>query len=110
MPPTLSLVLNTDIVLYLITHPESADSHTMVMGAMVLPEAMENPMFDRLMQINQEGVQDIVAQDLHVDELVQAGAEIENSPRADAYSWQEGAQRQFNVWLGGPLPRRLGSP
>ena len=32
VPPTLSLVLNTDIVLYLITHPESADSHTMVMG------------------------------------------------------------------------------
>ena len=98
VPPTLSLVLNTDMVLYLITHPESADAHTMVMGALVEPSAMQNPMFDRLMQINQDSVQEIVSQDLHVDELVQQGLKSKFAPRG-RYSWQEGAQRQFNVWL-----------
>lgn len=98
VPPTLSLVLNTDMVLYLITQPESAESHTMVMGALVAPAAMENPMFDRLMQINQESVQEIVSQDLHVDEMVQQGLRSKFAPRG-RYSWQEGAQRQFNVWL-----------
>ena len=81
VPPTLSLVLNTDMVLYLITHPESADAHTMVMGALVEPSAMQNPMFNRLMQINQDSVQEIVSQDLHVDELVQQGLKSKFAPR-----------------------------
>jgi phenylpropionate dioxygenase-like ring-hydroxylating dioxygenase large terminal subunit len=98
IPPTLSLVLNTDMVLYLIMQAESADSHSMVMGSLVAPEAMENPMFDRLMQINQDSVQEIVSQDLHVDELVQQGLKSKFAPRG-RYSWQEGAQRQFNVCL-----------
>jgi hypothetical protein len=98
VPPTLSLVMNTDVVLYLIMQAESADHHSMVMGALVTPEAMENPMFDRLMKINQESVQEIVSQDLHVDELVQQGLKSKFAPRG-RYSWQEGAQRQFNVWL-----------
>jgi phenylpropionate dioxygenase-like ring-hydroxylating dioxygenase large terminal subunit len=98
IPPTLSLVLNTDMVLYLIMQAESADDHSMVMGSLVAPEAMENPMFDRLMQINQDSVQEIVSQDLHVDELVQQGLKSKFAPRG-RYSWQEGAQRQFNVWL-----------
>lgn len=98
VPPTLSLVLNTDVVLYLIMQAEDADHHSMVMGSLVTPEAMENPMFDRLMKINQESVQEIVSQDLHVDELVQQGLKSKFAPRG-RYSWQEGAQRQFNVWL-----------
>jgi phenylpropionate dioxygenase-like ring-hydroxylating dioxygenase large terminal subunit len=98
VPPTLSLVMNTDVVLYLIMQAESADHHSMVMGALVTAEAMENPMFDRLMKINQESVQEIVSQDLHVDELVQQGLKSKFAPRG-RYSWQEGAQRQFNVWL-----------
>jgi hypothetical protein len=50
------------------------------------------------MKINQESVQEIVSQDLHVDELVQQGLKSKFAPRG-RYSWQEGAQRQFNVWL-----------
>ena len=98
VPPTLSLVLNTDVVLYLIMQAESADHHSMVMGSLVTAEAMENPMFDRLMKINGDSVQEIVSQDLHVDELVQQGLKSKFAPRG-RYSWQEGAQRQFNVWL-----------
>ncbi|MGD0864710.1 MAG: aromatic ring-hydroxylating dioxygenase subunit alpha [Rhizomicrobium sp.] len=98
VPPTLSLVMNTDLVLYLIIQAEDADHHSMFMGSLVEPDAMKNPMFDRLMKFNQEAVQDIVSQDLHVDELVQQGLKSKFAPRG-RYSWQEGAQRQLNVWL-----------
>jgi phenylpropionate dioxygenase-like ring-hydroxylating dioxygenase large terminal subunit len=98
VPPTLSLVMNTDLVLYLIIQAEDADHHSMMMGSLVEPDAMKNPMFDRLMKFNQEAVQDIVSQDLHVDELVQQGLKSKFAPRG-RYSWQEGAQRQLNVWL-----------
>lgn len=98
IPPTLSLVMNTDMVLYLVMHAEDADHHSMTFGSLVLPEAMKNPMFDRLMKFNQDSVQEIVEQDLHVDELVQIGLKSKFAPRG-RYSWQEGAQRQFNVWL-----------
>jgi hypothetical protein len=77
---------------------EDADHNSMAIGSLVVPEAMANPMFDRLMKFNQEAVQEIVAQDLHVDALVQQGLKSKFAPRG-RYSWQEGAQRQFNVWL-----------
>ena len=98
IPPTLSLVMNTDMVLYLIMQAEDANHHSLLMGALVTPDAMANPMFDRLMKFNQESVQEIVEQDLHVDACVQRGLQSKFAPRG-RYSWQEGAQRQLNVWL-----------
>jgi len=98
VPPTLSLVMNTDMVLYLIMQAEDADHHTLVIGSLVAPGAQESPLFDRLMKINQDGVKEIVEQDLHVDEMVQIGLKSKFAPRG-RYSWQEGAQRQLNSWL-----------
>jgi phenylpropionate dioxygenase-like ring-hydroxylating dioxygenase large terminal subunit len=98
VPPTLSLVMNTDMVLYLIMQAEDAGHHSLVMGSLVMPDAMKNPLFDRLMKFNQDSIQEIVSQDLHVDELVQKGLTSKFAPRG-RYSWQEGAQRQLNVWL-----------
>ena len=40
----------------------------------------------------------IIAQDMHVDGLVQVGLRSRFAPRG-RYSWQEGAQGQFNHWL-----------
>jgi hypothetical protein len=40
----------------------------------------------------------IMAQDQHVDELVQVGLRSRFATRS-RYSWQEGAQRQLNSWL-----------
>jgi hypothetical protein len=40
----------------------------------------------------------IIAQDMHVDALVQQGLRSRFSRRG-RYSWQEGAQGQFNHWL-----------
>ena len=98
VPPALSLVMNADLILYLIIHAEDADHHSMSMGALVAPGAMQNPMFDQLMAFNQESVREIVSQDLHVDEMVQLGLKSKFAPRG-RYSWQEGAQRQLNLWL-----------
>jgi hypothetical protein len=39
-----------------------------------------------------------MAQDQHVDELVQLGLRSRFAIRS-RYSWQEGAQREFNGWL-----------
>ena len=50
------------------------------------------------MKINQDGVKEIVEQDLHVDALVQIGLKSKFAPRG-RYSWQEGAQCQLNTWL-----------
>jgi len=98
VPPALSLVMNTDSVIYLIIHAEDADHQSMSIGTLVAPSALKNPMFDKLMAFNQESVGEIVAQDLHVDELVQEGLKSKFAPRG-RYSWQEGAQRQLNIWL-----------
>ena len=98
VPPSLSLVLNADAVLYLILQAESADYHTLEMGTLVAPGAMDEPMFERFMKINDDSVAEIVTQDLHVDLLVQQGLKSKFAPRG-RYSWQEGAQRQFNLWL-----------
>ena len=40
----------------------------------------------------------IIAQDMHVDSLVQVGLRSRFAQRG-RYSWQEGAQGQFNHWL-----------
>ncbi|HTJ64124.1 MAG TPA: SRPBCC family protein, partial [Alphaproteobacteria bacterium] len=77
---------------------ESADWHTLEMGTLVAPGAMDDPMFERLLKINDDSVAEIVMQDLHVDLLVQQGLKSKFAPRG-RYSWQEGAQRQFNLWL-----------
>ena len=98
VPPTLSLVMTTDLILFLTMHAEGANQHSMGMGVLVAPGAMDNPLFNDLLQINNSGVAEIVAQDLHVDEMVQIGLRSRYAPRG-RYSWQEGAQRQFNVWL-----------
>jgi phenylpropionate dioxygenase-like ring-hydroxylating dioxygenase large terminal subunit len=98
VPPSFSLVLNSDMVIYMIMQAEDADHHSLVMGNLVMPHAMKNPMFEQLMKFNQESVSEIVAQDLHVDEMVQQGLKSKFAPRG-RYSWQEGAQRQLNLWL-----------
>ncbi len=98
IPPTFSLVLNSDMVIYMIMQAEDADHHSLVMGNLVAPHAMKNPMFDQIMKFNQDSIAEIVSQDLHVDEMVQQGLKSRFAPRG-RYSWQEGAQRQFNIWL-----------
>lgn len=98
LPPSLSLVIMSDMVLYLILDARGATSHALTMGTLLCPEAMSDPLYELKMKMNDEAVYEIVQQDLHVDLLVQQGLQSKFAPRG-RYSWQEGAQRQFNLWL-----------
>jgi len=98
VPPTLSLVMTSDLVIYLIlraTGPETMEQDT---GILVAPGAQEDPGFSHRLEMLMTSAGKIIAQDMHVDELVQQGLRSRFAPRG-RYSWQEGAQGQFNHWL-----------
>jgi phenylpropionate dioxygenase-like ring-hydroxylating dioxygenase large terminal subunit len=98
VPPTLSLVLSSDLVIYLIlraTGPETMEQDT---GLLVAPGAMEDPAFPHRLEMIMTSAGKIIAQDMHVDSRVQVGLRSRFATRG-RYSWQEGAQGQFNNWL-----------
>jgi phenylpropionate dioxygenase-like ring-hydroxylating dioxygenase large terminal subunit len=98
VPPTLSLVLSNDLVIFLIlraTGPETLEQDT---GVLVAPGAMEDPAFEHRLDMIMTSAGKIIAQDMHVDGLVQAGLRSRFAVRG-RYSWQEGAQGQFNRWM-----------
>jgi len=98
VPPTLSLVMTSDLVIFLIlraTGPENLEQDT---GLLVAPGAMADPAFDHRLEMIMTSAGKIIAQDMHVDALVQEGLRSRFAVRS-AYSWQEGAQAQFNRWL-----------
>lgn len=98
IPPTLSLVMMSDMVIYLILRPNGPESLEMDTGFLFAPGAMADPAFDHKLDMNIRASGHIIAQDLHVDEHVQHGLRSRFAPRG-RYSWQEGAQGQFNKWL-----------
>ncbi|MGA0602905.1 aromatic ring-hydroxylating oxygenase subunit alpha [Caulobacter sp. KR2-114] len=98
MPPTLSLVIMSDMVIYLIVRATGPETHEMDTGVLVAPGAMEDPAYEHRMNMNMAAAYEIIAQDMHVDEMVQIGLRSRFAPRG-RYSWQEGAQRAFNGWL-----------
>jgi hypothetical protein len=91
------------MVIYMILRADAAESHQMDQGLLFAPGAMDDPLFDDKMQMSMHAVSQIVAQDLHVDELVQVGLRSRFAVRG-RYSWQEEAQQAFNQWL---VPRYL---
>lgn len=98
IPPTLSLVITSDMVIYLILHAESANSHSMTIGWLVAPGAMSEPLFQERLDMNMRTAMEITEQDLHVDKLVQIGLKSRFAIRG-RYSWQERAQSDLNHWL-----------
>ena len=98
VPPTLSLVLTSDLAIYLIlraTGPETMEQDT---GVLVAPGATADPAFQHRLDMIMGSAGKIIAQDMHVDSLVQVGLRSRFAVRG-RYSWQEGAQGQFNQWL-----------
>lgn len=98
VPPTLSLVMTSDLVIYLILRPTGAETMEQDTGILVAPGAMEDPAFEHRLEMIMTSAKKIIAQDMHVDELVQQGLRSRFAIRG-RYSWQEGAQSQFNRWL-----------
>lgn len=98
LPPSLSLVITNDVAIYIIMDADSATTHKVTFGSLYLPEAMEDSLFETKAKVTSDYTNSIFAQDLHTDLLVQQGLGSKFAPRG-RYSWQEDAQRQFNVWL-----------
>jgi hypothetical protein len=86
------------MVIYLILRPDGPESHELETGFLFAPGAMAEPNFENLLDMNLSASGKIIAQDMHVDGLVQEGLRSRFAPRG-RYSWQEGAQGQFNKWL-----------
>ncbi|HEV2362748.1 MAG TPA: SRPBCC family protein [Caulobacteraceae bacterium] len=98
IPPTLSLVLTSDLVIYLILRAGGAEVMEQDTGILVAPGAMADPAFEHRLEMIMTSARKIIAQDMHVDELVQVGLRSRFAARG-RYSWQEGAQGQLNRWL-----------
>jgi len=98
IPPTLSLVMTSDLVIYLILRPLTVDSMEQDTGILVAPGAPQDPAFEHRLEMIMTSAKKIIAQDMHVDERVQEGLRSRYAVRG-RYSWQEGAQGQLNRWL-----------
>jgi phenylpropionate dioxygenase-like ring-hydroxylating dioxygenase large terminal subunit len=98
VPPTLSLVLTSDLVIFLILRASGPDTMEQDTGVLVAPGAMDDPAFPHRLEMMMTSSGKIIAQDMHVDSQVQIGLRSRYAPRG-RYSWQEGAQGQFNHWL-----------
>lgn len=98
IPPTLSLVLTSDAVIYLIVRATGAETHEMDVGVLAAPGATRVSGFAQKMAMNGAAAAEIMQQDQHVDELVQVGLRSRFAVRG-RYSWQEGAQLALNRWL-----------
>jgi len=91
-------VMTSDMVIYLIVRATGPETHEMDTGLLFAPGAMDDPAFEPKMATIMAGAGAIIAQDLHVDALVQVGLRSRYAVRG-RYSWQEGAQSAFNGWL-----------
>ncbi len=112
VPPTLSLVMTSDMVIYLILRPTGPETMEQDTGILLAPGASRDRAFQHKLDMNLAAASQIIDQDMHVDELVQVGLRSRYAPRG-RYSWQEGAQLQFNRWLVkryGETFRRLAQP
>jgi phenylpropionate dioxygenase-like ring-hydroxylating dioxygenase large terminal subunit len=98
IPPTLSLVLTSEMVIYLIVRATGPETNEMDVGELVVAGSQEDPSFDHRIEMIHSAAGKIMAQDQHVDELVQTGLRSRFANRG-RYSWQEGAQLDLNKWL-----------
>ena len=98
LPPTLFLSAMADQVNYFIIQPISVNEVAMTRGWIVPPGTTSEPLFKERIAISAASVKEIAAQDLFVDERVQAGLGSRFAARG-RFSWQEQCQREFNRWL-----------
>jgi phenylpropionate dioxygenase-like ring-hydroxylating dioxygenase large terminal subunit len=98
IPPTFFIFTQNDYIIYSILRCEGPELTIAERSWMVAPGAMGQPLFRERLEMIQSTSTSIVAQDRHVDALVQVGLKSRFATRG-RYSWQEGAQRNLNAWL-----------
>ena len=67
VPPTLSLVMTSDLVIFLILRATGPDTMEQDTGLLVAPGAMEDPAFEHRLEMLMTSAGKIIAQDMHVD-------------------------------------------
>jgi len=98
IPPTLALAIVPDEVAYFIIRPQGANAITIDIAYCFHPDALKVPLFDKLFEAAQAGVDNFNVQDVYADMMVQRGLRSRFGPRG-RYSWQEGTLPQLNRWL-----------
>ncbi len=98
MPPTLCFGTAPDQAFFFIVRPKTVDTIDLEIGYLLHPSALDNPMFDHLLQMSDAGVQVFVRQDQDATTKVQRGMHSRYAARG-RYSWQEESHVQFNRWL-----------
>ncbi len=98
IPPSLSLVMTSEMIIFLIVRATGPETNEMDVGELVAPGAQDDPSFPHRLEMIHSAAGKIMAQDQHVDELVQIGLRSRFATRG-RYSWQEGAQLDLNKWL-----------
>lgn len=98
VPPTLSLIVRTDMIAYIILRADGVGHVISDRGWLVAPGAMSDPLFREKLAANLQVSAQIATQDQHVDTLIQVGLRSRYAARG-RYSWQEQSQREFNNWL-----------
>ena len=98
IPPSLSLVIRSDLIAFIILQANSHDTITARRGWLAAPGASKHPLFHDRLGINLKTSAEIASQDVHVDGLIPIGLRSRYAARG-RYSWQEQAQREFNKWL-----------
>jgi phenylpropionate dioxygenase-like ring-hydroxylating dioxygenase large terminal subunit len=97
IPPSLSLVIRSDLVAFIILKANTYDTITASRGWLVAPGATKITLFREKLNMNLASSAEIAEQDVHVDSMVQVGLKSRFAYRG-RYSWQEQAQREFNNW------------
>ncbi|MBI4883710.1 MAG: aromatic ring-hydroxylating dioxygenase subunit alpha [Actinobacteria bacterium] len=98
MPPTLCFGTAPDQAFFFIVRPKTANTIDVEIGYLFHPSALDNPMFDHLLNMSDAGVQVFVKQDQDATAKVQRGLNSRHAARG-RYSWQEESHIQFNKWL-----------
>ncbi len=98
VPPTLSLIIRSDMIAYIILRADGVEHVMADRGWLVAPGAMQDKLFREKLNSNLQISAAIGSQDQHVDTLVQVGLRSRHATRG-RYSWQEQSQREFNNWL-----------
>lgn len=98
MPPSLCFGTAPDQAFFFIVRPKTADTIDLEIGYLFHPTALEDPMFDALLEMSDAGVQVFVAQDRDATTKVQRGMHSRFAARG-RYSWQEETHIHFNRWL-----------
>lgn len=98
VPPSLSLIIRSDLIAFIILHANTHDAIITKRGWLAAPGAKQVTLFEHKLGINLATSAEIAAQDLYVDALIPYGLRSRFAVRG-RYSWQEQAQREFNSWL-----------